>query len=110
MLFYFWHLSNFLLQSNDLNSNVKIKLKLFFLLILSDSTQSVDSVWPLTLDQDLIDTLKVSFPNWFSSSTTAITEGGGKSGLNAATDKNSTLNLKTTLDGMEEGINSLFFI
>lgn len=63
----------------------------------------MDSVWPLTLDQDLIDTLKVSFPNWFSSSTTAITEGGGKSGLNAATDKNSTLNLKTTLDGMEEG-------
>lgn len=72
----------------------------------------MDSVWPLTLDQDLIDTLKVSFPNWFSSSTTAITE-GGKSGLNAATDKNSTLNLKTTLDGMEEGNkkkNSLFFI
>lgn len=69
----------------------------------------MDSVWPLTLDQDLIDTLKVSFPNWFSSSTTAITEGGGKSGLNAATDKNSTLNLKTTLDGMEEGKKTHYF-
>lgn len=84
--------------------------KYFFFKFLSDSTQSVDSVWPLALDQDLIDTLKVSFPNWFSSSTTAITEGGGKSGLNAATDKNSTISLKTTLDGMEEGNNRFLFI
>lgn len=50
----------------------------FFLLkklVILDSANAVDGTvwWRLTLDQDLIDTLKGSFPNWFKQNTTNTT-------------------------------------
>ncbi|XP_017011653.2 myocardin-related transcription factor B isoform X2 [Drosophila takahashii] len=51
-----------------------------------ESTQSVDggpASWRLTLDQDLIDTLKGNFPSWFQGSAA----GGGGGGAGSATSK-----------------------
>lgn len=44
-------------------------------MILADSANAVDGTvwWQLTLDQDLLDTLRGSFPNWFQEPTTNTT-------------------------------------
>ncbi|XP_055690584.1 myocardin-related transcription factor A [Lutzomyia longipalpis] len=63
-------------------------------------TDSVDGPvsWRLTLDQDLIDTLQRSFPNWFNS--TAICE---SESVNISTNYHFSGQLLTSIDRMAEG-------
>ncbi|XP_055707424.1 myocardin-related transcription factor A isoform X2 [Phlebotomus papatasi] len=63
-------------------------------------TDSVDGPvsWRLTLDQDLIDTLQQSFPNWFNS--TAICESDSD---NISTNYHFSGQLLTSIDRMAEG-------
>uniref|UniRef100_A0A1A9UP45 Uncharacterized protein n=1 Tax=Glossina austeni TaxID=7395 RepID=A0A1A9UP45_GLOAU len=64
------------------------------------STHGVDGPvsWRLTLDQDLIDTLKGSFPSWFQQTTTTTTNQGVTSSATIAATAASTIAISKNID------------
>lgn len=52
--------------------------KFLVIFVFSESTHSVDgsSLWLLKLDQDLVNTLRVSFPEWNFGTSTVVTAAG----------------------------------
>lgn len=69
-----------------------------FLFFFAESTHSVDgsNLWSLKLDQDLVDTLRVSFPQWNFGSSTVVAAVEDLNNNNTSSTNNNTIIVETT--------------